>query len=64
MRTHAPPLCAASEGLGLIVGSADEADAGSGSQLQAAVGLPRILSVQGGQIADMDTIADALYGRG
>ena len=57
-------LRVASEGLGLIVGSADEADAGSGSQLQAAVGLPRILSVQGGQIADMDTIADALYGRG
>ncbi|MGB8859530.1 MAG: acyl-CoA dehydrogenase family protein [Ilumatobacteraceae bacterium] len=54
-------LRVAGEGLGLIVGSADESDV---SRLQAAVGLPRILSAQAGQIADMDTIADALYGRG
>ena len=54
-------LRVATEGLGLILGAADDGDVG---RLQAAVGLPRILSVQCGQLADMDTIADALYGRG
>ena len=54
-------LRVATDGLGLILGAADDGDVG---RLQAAVGLPRILSVQCGQLADMDTIADALYGRG
>jgi alkylation response protein AidB-like acyl-CoA dehydrogenase len=50
-----------SDGLGLLIGADDNSDVAG---VQAALGLSQILSVQGGQIADMDTIADALYGRG
>jgi alkylation response protein AidB-like acyl-CoA dehydrogenase len=50
-----------SDGLGLLIGAADGSDVAG---VQAALGLSQILSVQAGQLADMDTIADALYGRG
>jgi len=53
-------LRVAGQGLGLVIGSADDTDIG---RLQAAIGMPRILAVQAGMIADMDTVADALYGR-
>ncbi len=54
-------LKVASDGLGWIIGASDDSDAG---HLQAAIGLAQIVSAQAGQVADMDAIADALYGRG
>ncbi len=48
------------DGLSLIVGASDDADV---SRLVAAIGLPRIMGAQGELIADMDTVANALYGR-
>jgi len=51
----------ATTGLGLVIGADNDADVG---RLTAAVGLPRILAAQGGLLADMDAVADALYGRG
>ncbi len=54
-------LRVATDGLGLIAGAGDGTDLAA---VQAAAGLSQILSVQAGQLADMDTVADALYGRG
>jgi hypothetical protein len=49
------------EGMRWVLGGATEA--GDAASLTTAANLPAILRAQAGQIADMDTVADALYRR-
>ena len=50
----------ATTGLALVAGSTEAVDL---DRLHTAVGLPRTLAAQAGALADMDLVADALYGR-
>ncbi|TMQ10480.1 MAG: acyl-CoA dehydrogenase [Deltaproteobacteria bacterium] len=50
------------DGLAHLVGAGGASD-GDCAQLAAALGLPAIQRAQAGQLADLDRIADALYGR-
>ena len=47
-------------GLALVAGSTEAVDL---DRLHTAVGLPSTLAAQAGALADMDLVADALYGR-
>ena len=50
----------ATAGLALVAGSTEAVDL---DHLHTAVGLPAALAAQAGALADMDLVADALYGR-
>jgi alkylation response protein AidB-like acyl-CoA dehydrogenase len=52
----------ASEGLAHVVGAGGAGDSGC-DELAASLGLPAIQRAQAGQLADLDRVADALYGR-
>ncbi len=53
-------LRVATAGLGLVIGAGEGIEA---ANLQARIGLDQIMIAQVGAIADMDCVADALYGR-
>jgi len=55
-------LAVAEGGVRLVVGSGDESTDAEG--FAAAAGIDRLHAVQAGLLADMDRVADALYGRG
>jgi alkylation response protein AidB-like acyl-CoA dehydrogenase len=63
-RVHArdAAMRVATDGVRWVLGAADQG-AIDASGLDAAVGTKSILQAQGGAVADMDAIADALYGR-
>ncbi|HEU4731992.1 MAG TPA: acyl-CoA dehydrogenase family protein [Kofleriaceae bacterium] len=50
------------EGLAHLVGAGGVGDGGAG-ELAASLGIPAIQRAQAGQLADLDRVADALYGR-
>ena len=64
-RVHArdAAMRVATDGVRWVLGAADPG-AIDAAALDAAVGTKSILQAQGGAVADMDAIADALYGRG
>ena len=63
-RVHArdAAMRVATDGVRWVLGAAEQG-AIDASGLDAAVGTKSILQAQGGAVADMDSIADALYGR-
>lgn len=52
----------AGDGLAHVVGAGGAGDGGC-DELASSLGLPAILRAQAGQLADLDRVADALYGR-